>query len=223
VRTDDVAIDVLPDGAGVDSLGARAMQSALIARIYKRVWRPVSFGVSTRFGAPGASQEARLVIEKIAATPGPWLDLSCGPGTSTRALVAHAGTRAVFGVDLSRAMLARAHAAAPTAVLVRADAAHLPFRDASFGAVVNLAALDLYVDPARVIAESSRVLASGGRWVVSTFVAGRGGARLRPRSPWSGVRRPTLESVAQAAASAGLRGFAAMPFRRYAIAWADKP
>jgi SAM-dependent methyltransferase len=223
VRADDVAIDVLPEGAGKGSLGARAMQSALIARIYAKVWRPVTFGVSTGFGAPGASREARLVAEKIAATQGPWLDLSCGPGTSTRALVACAGGRAVFGVDLSRAMLARAHAAAPTAVLVRADAARLPFRDGSFGAVVNLAALDLYADPARVVAESSRVLASGGRWVVSTFVRGRGGARPRARSSWSGVRTPTLEGVAQAAASAGLRAFATMPFRGYAIAWADKP
>jgi ubiquinone/menaquinone biosynthesis C-methylase UbiE len=222
IRADEVAIDVLPEGARADSLGAAAMQSAWIARVYEKVWRPLAFGLSTGFGAPRVSKEVGIVADKIAEMRGPWLDLSCGPGTATRVLVARAGKRAVVGVDLSRAMLVRAHAAAPAALLVRADAAALPFRDGSFGAVVNLAALDLYADPARVIAESARVLAPGGRWVVSTFVAGRGGGGRSARSRWSGVRTPTLEEVEHAASAAGLKAFASMPFRRYAVAWADK-
>jgi ubiquinone/menaquinone biosynthesis C-methylase UbiE len=210
LRIDDVAIDVIPDHAPPRSWGARAMQSRWLARVYARWWRPVTFGLSTGFGAPRAIEEARLVLERLAASDGPWLDLSCGPGVVTRELVAKAQGRAVFGVDLSRAMLERAHVAAPTAVLVRADAAALPFGDGVFGAVVNLAALDLYPDPARVVAESARVLARGGRWVCSTFVG------------VAGTRAPTLEELAAAAKEAGLERFGTVRFRRYVVAWADK-
>jgi ubiquinone/menaquinone biosynthesis C-methylase UbiE len=222
VRIDEVTIDVIADRAPPASWGARAMQSGWIARIYETWWRPLAFGLSTGFGAPRAVHEARLVLEKLATSSGPWLDLSCGPGSMTRELVARAEGRAVVGVDISRAMLERARTAAPAAVFVRADAAALPFGDGVFGGVVNLAALDLYADPARVIAESARVLAPGGRWVCSTFVA-QGGARRRPSlSALSGARAPTIEELAEAVASAGLAQLGTMSFRRYVIAWADK-
>jgi len=62
-----------------------------------------------------------------------------------------------------------------------ADAAALPFADGAFGAVVNLAALDLYPDAARVVAEAGRVLAPGGSWAASTFVSPELVARSTPR------------------------------------------
>ena len=77
-------------------------------------------------------------------------------------------------------MLERARLAAPRATLVRADAADLPFVDATFGAIANLAALDLYPDPSRVVAEAARVLAPGGRWVCSTFVRRAGTLAVAP-------------------------------------------
>jgi ubiquinone/menaquinone biosynthesis C-methylase UbiE len=122
----------------------------------------------------------------------------------------------VFGLDRSRAMLERARLSAPLATLVRADAADLPFEDATFGAIANLAALDLYPHPARVVAEAARVLAPGGRWVCSTFVrrAGRDGGRP--------PRTPSIDEVADWARRAGLVRFGRHLFRRYAIAWADK-
>ena len=123
-------------------------------------------------------------------------------------------------------MLELAHAAAPDAVLVRADAATLPFVDGAFGAVVNLAALDLYADPARVVAESARILAGGGRWVCSTFVA-RVQPDGRPRRSMTlesltGVHKPTIDWLAAAAEHAGLTRFGNARFRRYVVAWADK-
>jgi ubiquinone/menaquinone biosynthesis C-methylase UbiE len=163
-----------------------------------------------------------MVLARLAGTTGPWLDLSCGPGMLTRQLVAQSEGRRVVGVDLSRAMLERARTAAPSAVLVRADAASLPFGDGSFGAVVNLAALDLYPDAPRVIAESARVLARGGRWVGSTFIAKRRGAFVPALAAAAGVRTPMLDELAVWAAKAGLYRFAATPFGRYVLAWADK-
>ncbi len=196
------------------------MQSGWLARVYDGLWRPMLFGLSTGLGAPSAEQEAREVMGLIGEREGPWLDLSCGPGALLCHLVAAAGSRTVFGLDLSRAMLERARVAAPQATLVRADAEELPFEDGTFGAVVNLAALDLYPDPSRAIGEAARVLAPGGRWVCSTFV------RRDISTSWlastCGVRTPTLEELADWAERARLRRFGNRLFRGYAIAWADK-
>jgi ubiquinone/menaquinone biosynthesis C-methylase UbiE len=197
------------------------MQSRPLARVYERLWRPLLFGLSTGFGAPSARREAREVLKLIQGCRGPWLDLSCGPGGLLREIATAYAPPAVFGLDRSRAMLERARLAAPEATLVRADAAELPFEDATFGAVANLAALDLYADPARVIAEVARVLAPGGRWVCSTFVR----PPRTPPSRWSsttGVRTPAIEEVAEWARCAGLGRLGQRLFHRYAIAWADK-
>jgi ubiquinone/menaquinone biosynthesis C-methylase UbiE len=199
------------------------MQSGWLARAYEAWWRPVLFALSTRLGAPSSEEEAREVLRLVGERPGPWLDVSCGPGTLLRHLVSAPAAREVFGLDLSRAMLERARLAAPGATLVRADAASLPFEDGSFGAVTNLAALDLYADPAGAVREAARVLARGGRWVGSSFV--RRGARRGPVSRValaSGVRTPSVDEIAEWTARAGLARFGKVLFRGYAIAWADK-
>ena len=197
------------------------MQSGWLARVYESVWRPVLFGLSTGFGAPSARREAQEVLRLIGEREGPWLDLSCGPGALLRHLEAASGPRTVFGVDLSRAMLQRARRAAPHATLVRADAEDLPFEDGTFGAIANLAALDLYAHPSRVVDEIARILAPGGRWVGSTFVR-RAAPSAASLVPSSGVRTPSIEEVADWAKRAGLRRFGNRLFRGYAIAWADK-
>jgi SAM-dependent methyltransferase len=222
VRVDEVAIDVVPDRPTPASWGARAMESEWLARSYASWWRPIAFALSTGFGAPSAEHEARLALGLLADREGPWLDLSCGPGTFTRALVDAAELRTVVGVDSSRAMLARARIGAPGAVLVRADAASLPLCDGVFGAVANLAALDLYPDPSSVVAEAARVLARGGRWVCSTFVTNRGAPSRQPFASISGSVTPTVEELEDWARRAGLARFDKVSFRRYVIAWADR-
>jgi SAM-dependent methyltransferase len=223
---DPIAIDVLGDVPEGRSLGARAMDSRWLARVYDRLWRPLAFSLSTGFGAPSREVEARVVIARFGGRCGPWLDLSCGSGWLTRRLTHAAqleGTgRQVFGVDSSRAMLERARSSAPAAVLVRADAAALPFEDGVFAGVANLAALDLYPSPARVVFEVARVLAPGGRWVASSFVGAGSTARSGLRAV-SGTRPPTVAEIEGWARDAGLSGFRTRPFRGYVIAWADKP
>jgi ubiquinone/menaquinone biosynthesis C-methylase UbiE len=235
IRVDAVAVDFVSACAPPLSPGARVMQSRPLARVYEGLWRPLLFGLSTGFGAPGAKEEAREVLRLLEGCADPWLDLSCGPGSLLREIVtanaSRDGTspaspergrnREVFGLDRSRAMLERARLAAPRATLVRADAADLPFADATFGAIANLAALDLYPDPSRVVAEAARVLAPGGRWVCSTFVR-RAGTPASRRSSTTGVRTPAIDEVAHWARCAGLGRFGQRLFRRYAIAWADK-
>ncbi len=131
----------------------------------------------------------------------------------------------MVAVDLSRAMLERASVNAPDAVRVRADAAALPFADGTFGAIVNLAAIDLYSDPERALAESVRVLARGGRWLASTFVAPQRRRFALARDFWAraaGVRTPTEGAFRSLVASTGLQRLESVRFGSYLLAWADK-
>jgi len=86
------------------------------------------------------------------------LDLACGTGDLCRTL-ADSGLRAV-GADFSAGMLRAAHTDAP---LVRADAMHLPFADATFDGITCGFALRNFAALAPVLTECGRVLRSGGR------------------------------------------------------------
>jgi ubiquinone/menaquinone biosynthesis C-methylase UbiE len=74
-----------------------------------------------------------------------------------------------------------------------ADAAALPFRDASFDGVCCFAALNLFPDPYRALDEMRRVLAPGGRIALFTSSHGR--------------TRPLRVVEAALAAPAGIRMF----------------
>lgn len=99
------------------------------------------------------------------------LEVGGGAAMCSRWLVGQ-GARPV-ALDLSAGMLrhARSHeAATATAVpLVQADAAHLPFRDASFDvAFTAFGAVPFVADSAAVMREVARVLVPAGRWVFAT-------------------------------------------------------
>lgn len=98
------------------------------------------------------------------------LEVGCGAAQCSRWLLA-AGAEPV-GLDLSATMLCRGRdSGAATGLdvpLVQADAAHLPFADASFDAACSAyGALPFVADPAAVMREVARVLRPGGRWVFS--------------------------------------------------------
>ena len=157
---------------------ARLMESALVARIYERFWRPAFVRLLAGAGAGkavgGISGELFIHKHSLALDdrPGPWLDLSCGPGGFARALAAAAPGALIVGLDISRAMLdvaAQRTSGYTNAVLLRGDAHALPFADGSFGGVNNAGALHAYDDPELVFREVRRVLRPGGIYVGSTF------------------------------------------------------
>lgn len=92
-------------------------------------------------------------------TEGPVLDLCCGAGHVTRALVRKLPGAAVVGLDLNFSLLFLARRfVAPEAPLVCADAAgRLPFRDGAFAAAVCADAFYFLRDRARAAAELLRV------------------------------------------------------------------
>jgi len=110
---------------------------------------------------------ALLAVVGVAVSDHRVLDLGCGPGRHTAALVRR-GAR-VVGLDLSRALL-RAAREAGAERLVRADMRSLPLRDAAFDAVLNLFTSFGYfaadAEHETVLREVARVLRPGGRFVL---------------------------------------------------------
>lgn len=130
----------------------------------------VSAAVGRRHRAHLAAERARARTALAELGGGPLLDVGCGLGRYV-AEAARAG-RTALGADVSAASLAVARkllaAEGLDATLILASAEALPFPDRAFGAIVATDLLEHLPDPARAVAEISRVLAPGGRWLGAT-------------------------------------------------------
>jgi SAM-dependent methyltransferase len=124
---------------------------------------------------PGTGREAaiqaeldRLLADYLGTGAGlSVLDIGCGGGRLAPILTEAAE---VVGIDIAEAPLARArarHAGLPGFAFARMEAARLGFADACFDAAVMLDVLDGLADPAAALAEAARVLAPGGRLMVT--------------------------------------------------------
>ena len=92
------------------------------------------------------------------------LEVGCGEGRVCRDLARRG--HAVTGLDASPTLLAAAREADPTGTYLVADAAALPFADASFDLVVAYNSLMDVEDMPRTLAEAARVLERRGRLCV---------------------------------------------------------
>jgi|ERR1700728_4300745 len=111
-----------------------------------------------------------------------WLDVGCGNGAFTEALVARCSPLGVIGVDPSEGQLAyaRTRPGATMAQFRIGDAQALPFADDSFDAASMALVIVFLSDPAKAVAEMARVVRPGG-WVATYMwdIPG-GGMPLRP-------------------------------------------
>jgi SAM-dependent methyltransferase len=168
-------------------------------------------------GLPGTAREAafqqeldRLVQDYVGTGDGlAVLDVGSGSGRLGGVL---AGASQVVGVDLAPDALARArtrHAALPAFSFARMDAARLAFAEASFDLVVMLDVLDGLADPAAALAEAARVLARGGRLMVTATnkesLPFRALRRLALPVPVGGVSVQELAGMLRAAGLAPVR------------------
>ena len=99
-----------------------------------------------------------------------WLDVGCGTGALTGAIVAQTAPAGVIGVDPSEGFLAtaREQVADPQVTFRRGDARELPVDDRTADVVVSGLALNFVPDPVRAAAEMARVVVPGG--TVASYV-----------------------------------------------------
>lgn len=93
-----------------------------------------------------------------------WLDVGCGTGVLTRAIVERQSPAAVLGVDPSAGFVctARERSPHPEVAFVVADAQDLPVRDGAAGTAVSGLVLNFVPDRARALAELRRVVGPHG-------------------------------------------------------------
>jgi ubiquinone/menaquinone biosynthesis C-methylase UbiE len=123
------------------------------AEIYESAFVPAFF-----------SQWAPIVCDAAGIRPGQRvLDVACGTGIVARTAAARVNPGgAVTGIDTNEAMLTVARRVSPDVDFRHADAALLPFDDASFDAVTCQMALMFFSEPRVCLAEMSRVTAPDG-------------------------------------------------------------
>jgi SAM-dependent methyltransferase len=112
---------------------------------------------------------------------GRWLDVGCGTGALTTAVLAATDPDEAVGVDPSEGFLAHAreHVPDPRAAFHLGDARSLPFPDGHFDAVVSGLSLNFVPDAKRAAAEVARVAASGGVAAAYVWDYAEGMAMLR--------------------------------------------
>jgi len=103
----------------------------------------------------------RIALRLLGDGPGRLLDVGCGGGAHAGAFAEHGWT--ATGVDVSRAQLDLARSRGVE--VVEADAASLPFEDASFDAAASIFTHTDVDDFAAVVRETARVLRPGGALV----------------------------------------------------------
>ncbi len=114
---------------------------------------------------------AEEFLDWLSISPGGnWLDVGCGTGELTRAILERCDPLTVTGLDPSPAFLAHAinHTDDARADFHEADAQVLPFPDDHFHATVSGLVLNFVPDPALALSEAARVTRPGG--VVAAYV-----------------------------------------------------
>ena len=116
-----------------------------------------------------AKEAARLADEANVGEGERVLDIGCGTGVATKRMSEESGIPgAVVGIDIVPAMLARARASDSTGtVYARMAAESLAFADSSIDVITYGQTLPYLYEPKESLNEAYRVLAEGGRCIVS--------------------------------------------------------
>jgi SAM-dependent methyltransferase len=137
-------------------------------RGYEPLWRVRSLSLLTGESFPNERELESITDLVRPVRGGRYLDLGCSSGLYTRSLARDLDD--AVGIDISPTMLreaarrSRKLGARPS--FFRANAANLPFIDASFAGAVCGGSLNEFGDPARVLRETRRVLEPGGRLAI---------------------------------------------------------
>lgn len=132
-------------------------------------------------GADGRRDYAAMKVERAMSAlaelaPGSRvLEVGCGGGATTRAMVGMRPDLVIHACDLSRRAIQRAQALGGDVPYVVASATDLPYSDGSFDAVVFYDVLEHIPDAGRSLAEVFRVLRPGGLLAATVPTEGQPG------------------------------------------------
>jgi SAM-dependent methyltransferase len=143
--------------------------------------RPLALAFLDWFAAPSA---------------GRWLDVGCGTGALTDAVLEAAGPSALLGIDPSPEFLgaAQSRISDPRARFEIGDAQALPVTSDGYDAVVAGLVLNFVTDPALAVAEMTRAARPGG--AVGAYVWDYRGAMQGARHFWAAVAATDPEALA---------------------------
>lgn len=132
-------------------------------------------------------EERGGIAALVPASPGQTvLEVSPGPGIYQAALAEKVGSRGkLVALDLSIGMLRQCRKVTtnqvPEPILVRGNAAYLPFQTGSFDGLFHFGGVNLFSEPEKALMEFARVVKPGG-WVV--FGDEHFSQRWRDRQDW---------------------------------------
>ena len=111
-----------------------------------------------------------------------WLDVGCGNGAFTEALIARCSPAEVVAVDPSAGQIAyaRTRPGAKAAQFQVGDAQALPFEDGRFDVAVMALVITFLPDPAKAVAELARVVRPGGWAATYMWDVPGGGTPVHP-------------------------------------------
>ena len=145
-----------------------------LAKIYEGPsWYGIMDKINAELGFPSIEEMAKMLTEMVDAEGGVGLDVACGTGFIARSLAQK--MHLVYGIDISLGMLEKATEYAREGGIKNVCFAHsrvekLPFPDEIFDGVTCSGALHTFYDTAEALGEMARVMKSGTRLAVLTFV-----------------------------------------------------
>jgi demethylmenaquinone methyltransferase/2-methoxy-6-polyprenyl-1,4-benzoquinol methylase len=175
-QTKATVVGAAPEGAGDAASASRAVREMFtsIAPRYDLLNHLLSFNVDRLWWWKTARSFAATLKRQDATV----LDLCCGTGDMTSALLRQAGesTAKILGVDFSHAMLHRASGKSEGNPLlwVEADALRLPFADQHFDLITAAFGFRNLADYDAGLREMLRVLRPGGECGILDFGEPRG-------------------------------------------------
>jgi ubiquinone/menaquinone biosynthesis C-methylase UbiE len=145
-----------------------------LAKVYEGPsWKGIYDALNAELGLPSYEEMATMLIETVGAEGRVGLDVACGTGALARSVAAKVPI--IYGIDISMGMLEKATEYAREKGIgnirfARANVERLPFPDGVFDWVTCTGALHGFPDTGKALSEMARVMKTGGRLGVLTFL-----------------------------------------------------